>query len=92
MIRAKNIKVNEIRRILEIISTNRVDDEEEVATLAHLLDEANITSARYDQLMRSVFILNFTFICNQLYLKIKNGIFSRVLFVKMHLEVGTAVC
>ena len=67
MIRAKNIKVNEMRRILEIISTNRVDDEEEVATLAHLLDEANITSARYDQLMRSVFILNFTFICYQLY-------------------------
>ncbi len=43
-----------MRRILEIISTNRVHDEEEVATLAHLLDEANITSARYDQLMRSL--------------------------------------
>ena len=56
--RAKHFKLNEIRRILEIMSTNRVEDEIEVLTLSRLLLQANITSNdhKYEKLMDTVSI------------------------------------
>jgi hypothetical protein len=55
-IRAKSLKLNEIRRILEIMSTNRVENEEEVAKLSQLLFQANISSndEGYEKLMNHV--------------------------------------
>lgn len=53
---AKGFTLNEIRRILEIMSTNRVENEEEVANLSRLLSQANINSNEegYDNLMNHV--------------------------------------
>lgn len=49
-----------MRRILEIISTNRVDNEDEVAQLSELMSLANISSddRRYDKLMDSVMMMD----------------------------------
>ena len=49
-------KLDEIRRILEIISTNRVKDEKEILFLSQLLERANISSnnKRYQRLIDSV--------------------------------------
>ncbi|XP_046649836.1 pickpocket protein 28-like [Daphnia pulicaria] len=51
--KTKSLKLNEIRRILEIMSTNRVENEEEVAKLSQLLFQANISSndEGYEKLM-----------------------------------------
>ena len=53
---AKDFKLNEIRRILEIMSTNRVENEEEVANLSQLLSQSNINSNEegYEKLMNHV--------------------------------------
>lgn len=50
---AKNFKLDEIRRILEILSTNRVKNEEEVIRLSQLLVQADISSSNegYEHLM-----------------------------------------
>lgn len=54
--RAQRFKLDEIRRILEIMSSNRVDNEDEVSYLSGLLRQANITSnhGRYELLMDAV--------------------------------------
>lgn len=54
--RAKNFKLDEIRRILEILSTNRVKNEEEVIRLSQLLVQADISSSNegYEHLMDRV--------------------------------------
>lgn len=54
--RAKGFKLDEIRRILEIMSTNRVENEEEVAKLSQLLLQADITTKDegYENLMNRV--------------------------------------
>lgn len=58
-LRAKIFELNEIRRILEIMSTNRVENEDEVANLSQLLFQANISSNEegYEKLMNHVRIL-----------------------------------
>lgn len=55
-IRAKLFNLDELRRIFEILSTNRVDSEQEVAYLSHLLLKANITSnnGRYEHVVNAV--------------------------------------
>ena len=53
--RAKHFNLNDLRRIMHIIATNRISTEEEVTKFSHLMDQANITSNRYDkQYMRAV--------------------------------------
>ena len=56
IIRGKGFKLDDIRRILEIISTNRVQDENELLVLSKLLEERNISSnnKHYQHLVDSV--------------------------------------
>ena len=62
-------KLNEVRRMFQIIATNRVANEDEIIALSELLKMANISSASrdYDKLMQSVNIsFFFLFIINSL--------------------------
>lgn len=52
--RGRGFELNEIQRILEIIATNSIRSEEEISRLSLLMNKANITSDRYQQLMNSV--------------------------------------
>lgn len=54
--RGKNFQLDQIRRILEIMTTNRVENEDEVANLGELLRKANITSddGKYEEILNVV--------------------------------------
>ena len=56
MDRGKNFKLEEIRLILEIMSSYQVDPEDDVKYLNELLIKANITSesGKYEEIMNRV--------------------------------------
>ena len=56
ILRGKNFQLDQIRRILEIMTTNRVENEDEVANLGELLRKANITSddGKYEEILNVV--------------------------------------
>ena len=52
--RAKGLDLNEVRRILQIIATNRVDNNNELDKFSQILDKANIKSDHYEKFMHRV--------------------------------------
>ena len=60
--RAHGFNVNEIRRVLEFVSTNRVEEDDDISHLNDLLIRANITGYEgYEKLIRSVLHMPFLY-------------------------------